>query len=527
VILEGLVDSLFSEWDKPDSPGCALGVIRDGRLIYARGYGMANLEYDVPITPKTVFRVASMSKQFTAACIALLVERGLISLDDDVRKYIPELPDYGYVVRVKHLIYHTSGIRDYLSLMSMACKRDEDYYTAEEALELLCRQRKLNFRPGNRFLYSNSNYFLLGVIVERVSGVSLRRFADENIFKPLGMVNTHFHDDHTMIVKNRAVGYSPKPGGGFRINETILDIVGDGGLFTTVEDLFIWDQNFYENRLDGGERLIKRMLTVGVLNNGGKLDYAFGLRIGSYRGLKTICHSGSFAGFRAQMIRFPEYRFTVICLANLSSINPTRLAKRVADIYLADIFKIPPLPKFIELPVKVARRWVGVFRGDDGFVCRVFIKDDQLLLEFLGRKFKLKAIAENHFRSVDSPIDLDVRFKREDDLLLMILRIDDRWPEIYRLIKPVSPTIHQLKEYVGEYFSDELNATYKLVLDGDKLYFKHKNAPRKPLSPTLRDEFVVGGFSIQFIRDDKGKVIGFTLNSRRARHLYFNKLMAK
>lgn len=522
---EELVDKIFEECDKPGSPGCALGVIWNGKLIYARGYGMANLDYDIPITPKTVFRIASVSKQFTATCIALLIERGLISMEDEVRKFIPELPEYGYPVKVKHLIYHTSGIRDYLDLMSMAYKRDEDYYTPEEALEMICRQKKLNFKPGSRFLYSNSNYFLLGVIVERASGISLRKFADENIFKPLGMKNTHFHDDHTMIVKNRAIGYSPRPDGGFRVNETSLDIVGDGGLFTTVEDLYIWDQNFYHNKLEGGRRLIRRILTVGTLNSGEKLDYAFGLRIGSYRGLRIVHHSGSFAGFRAQMIRFPEQKFTVICLANLSSINPTRLAKEVADIYLAEYLMKTVKIKFIELPVNILRGYVGVFRDENGFTCKTYIENNILTLEFYERKIKLKPTSKNKFKSIDSPIQLNVEFKRiDDEPLKLILRIEDRKPQIYKAIKPVTPTTSQLREYVGQYYSDELRVTYKIELENGELKFKHKNAPKKPLTPTIKDEFTVGYYTIKFIRDGEGKVSGFNLNTTRSRNVAFIKI---
>lgn len=486
---------------------------------------MANLEYDIPITPKTVFRIASVSKQFTATCIALLIERGLISLEDEVRKFIPELSKYNYPIKVKHLIYHTSGIRDYLDLMSMACKRDEDYYTAEEVLELICRQKKLNFKPGSQFLYSNSNYFLLGVIVERITGVSLRKFADENIFKPLGMNNTHFHDDHTMIVKNRAIGYSPRKSGGFRINETILDIVGDGGLFTTVEDLYRWDQNFYENKLDGGERLIRRMLTVGVLNNGEKLDYAFGLRISSYRGLKVVHHSGSFVGFRAQMMRFPNHKFTVICLANLSTINPTKLAKRIADIYLANLLKETIKIRLIELPIETIKSYIGFFRCEDGFTCKTYIENNILTLEIFKRKFKLKPISKSHFKSINSPIELDVKFEKQyEEPLKLILKIEDRKPQIYTAFKPITLPLNQLKEYTGTYYSDELKVTYKLELENGKLKFKHRNAPREPLTPTVKDEFTVKQYLIKFIRNSKGKIKGFTINTRRSRQVLFTKI---
>jgi CubicO group peptidase (beta-lactamase class C family) len=333
------VDKLFASWDKPDTPGCALGIIQDGRLIYARGYGMANLEYNIPITPKSIFRIGSTSKQFTAMCMALLEEEGKLSLDDSLRKFLPQMPEYAEEITIRHLIHHTSGIRDYLTLASIAGLREDDYFTDAEAVDLLARQKELNFTPGDQYLYSNSGYFLLSQIIKKAAGKSLREYADANIFQPLGMVNTHFHDDHTEIVKNRASGYAPKKGGGFVISMTTLPMTGDGGVFTSVEDLFLWDRNFYDNQLgNSGQALIEKVLKCGVLNNGKQLDYAFGLTIAKHKGLKLVGHGGGWAGFRADMIRFPEQKFSVICLANLSRFNPGVMARAVADIYLDGLY---------------------------------------------------------------------------------------------------------------------------------------------------------------------------------------------
>jgi len=203
------VDELFAKWDSTVSPGAALAIIKDGEIIYKRGYGMVNLEHNIPITTTSVFRIGSTSKQFTASCIAILSLQGKISLDDDIRKYVPELPRYERPITIRHLVHHTSGIRDYLTLAEIAALMDDHFYTPEDSVELLGRQKKLNFLPGEEHIYSNSGYFLMGVIVERESGKSLNDFAQEHIFKPLGMKDTHFHDDHTMVVKKRADGYSP------------------------------------------------------------------------------------------------------------------------------------------------------------------------------------------------------------------------------------------------------------------------------------------------------------------------------
>lgn len=334
------VDKIFASWDKLDSPGCSLGIIQEGRFIYERGYGMANLEYGIPLTSQSVFRIGSTSKQFTAMCIVLLEEEGKISLDDNLREYFPEMPDYAESITIRQLLHHTSGVRDYLTLMSLKGARDDDFYTDPEVVDMIARQKELNFAPGDEFLYSNSGYFLLAEIVKRVTGDSMRVYAEDKIFKPLGMTHTHFHDDHTQIVKSRASGYGRKKGGDFWINMTTLGMIGDGGVFTSVDDLLLWDQNFYDNKLGKADKsLIDKMLTPGVLKSGEKLDYAFGLGISEYKGLKMVSHGGSFVGFRADMIRFPEQKFSVIVLANLGNINPSRLAKQVADIYLADQFK--------------------------------------------------------------------------------------------------------------------------------------------------------------------------------------------
>jgi len=340
------VDALFAEWDKPDSPGCALAIIQDSEIIYQRSYGCADLEHDIPITPMSVFDIASTSKQFTATCIAILARQGKLSLDDEAEKHIPELPGYAHPITIRHLIHHTSGIRDYLTLMELAGMRYENEYPDEEVLDLICRQKELNFEPGEEYLYSNTGYLLLGEIVKRVSGKTLRTFADEGIFAPLGMKKTHFHDDFTEIVKDRAVGYSAKEDGGFRIDMSIFDVVGDGCVYTTVEDLYLWDQNFYHNSLGNyGHDLIAEISTPGRLNNGEKLNYAFGLVVEKYRGLDLLSHGGDWAGYRSELIRFPGQKFSVICLANLGEINPTRLAKQIAEIYLEKEFTEPAAEK--------------------------------------------------------------------------------------------------------------------------------------------------------------------------------------
>ncbi len=334
------VDKLFAAWDKTTTPGAALAIVKDGKIVYERGYGMAKLEDGIVNTPDKVFDIGSVSKQFTAACVGMLVREGKIRVQDDIRKYLPEMPAYEKPITVDHLLHHTSGLRDYGTLLELAgFREDADSPTVEEALEIVWRQEKLNYTPGEEYSYTNTGFFLLGQIVERVSGKSLNAFAQERIFKPLGMTKTLFQDDHTQIIKDRATGYTEGEGG-FKICMSNWDETGDGSVYTTVRDLYLWDQAFYTNVL--GKDLMDMLHTPGVLNSGRKIDYAWGLVVTEHKGLKVVRHSGSWAGFRAALVRFPEQRFSVIILANLDSIDPSGLAFKVADICLAGQAKKAP-----------------------------------------------------------------------------------------------------------------------------------------------------------------------------------------
>ena len=338
------VDAVFADYAGLDGPGCSLGVIRDGRLVHATGYGAANLDHGIANGPATIFRVGSVSKQFTAAAIALLTIRGELDLDAPVQRYIAEFPDYPDPPTIRHLVHHTSGVRDYIVLMALAGNRDEDFFTNQEVLDAINRQRELNFTPGADYLYSNAGYFLLGEIVARVSGRSLREFAETEFFGPLGMAQTHFHDDHNEIVPNRAIGYAPTgDGDGFRIHVTTLDMVGDGGIFTSIEEWVAWDRNLGEGTV-GGPEWVALMHERGVLNSGDTIPYAFGIAHGEHRGLATVGHGGAWVGYRAGMSRYPEAGYSFVALCNRSQIDPMVLIASTAEIYLEDSMEPPEQP---------------------------------------------------------------------------------------------------------------------------------------------------------------------------------------
>jgi CubicO group peptidase (beta-lactamase class C family) len=530
------VDRLFASWDKADSPGCALGVIKGGQFIYKRGYGMANLEYNLPLTPESIFRIGSTSKQFTAMCLLLLEEEGKLSLDDDIRRYLPEIPEYESPITIRHLLHHTSGIRDYLTLLSLAGERDDDFCVDGEVVELLARQKELNFKPGEEHLYSNSGYFLLSVIVKRVTGRSMQDYAQEKIFGPLKMSRTHFHDDHNMVVKNRASGYSPGNEGGFKICMTTLDMIGDGGIFTCVDDLLLWDRNFYHNTLGKGrQELIDRMLTPGTLNSGEKLDYALGLTVGDYRGLKMISHGGAFVGFRAEMIRYPEQRFSVIVLANLAAINPTVLARRVADIYLADLFPETPepageKPTFIDLPESLLKEKEGIYYdSQEDQALRIAFQEGSLYADTFSSRFRLRPVSRTLFRSENSRYSLSLEFEKPAGGKAALIKVkrEGEKTRIFEALPAEAPGLDGLKEYEGQYFSPELQAGYEIFLNEGELFLRHENPykeyPREPFVCLFKDRFQVASVGLRFSRNRRKEVVSFAMNAGRVRNIRFFK----
>ncbi len=525
------IDQLFAQWDKPDSPGCAFAVIKDGQVSYQRGYGTANLDFGIPISSKSVFNIASTSKQFTAMSIALLARQGRLSLDDDIRKYLPEIPPYQTAVTIRHLIYHTSGIREYSHLMQLAGIRFQDAVD-DEVFRIVARQKELNFKAGDEYLYSNSGYFLLAQIVKKASGKSLSEFAEENIFKPLGMVNTRFHNDNNEVVRNRATGYAARRDGGFAVEMTRFNHVGDGGLLTTIEDLALWDKIFSDAKW---QDLIRQFLTPGTLNSGKKINYAFGLDIETYRGLKVFGHGGAYNGFNADMIRFPDQRLTVVCLCNLSNIESGRLTRKVADIYLANEFtqsgpgetKLPDL-KVVQVTEKELAAVAGAyFNFANNNFRRLYLKDGKLFYSRGTSESELAPLGNNRFLMLNVPDRIEISFQspRPGAPLQMFTAANGEVFIVHVAVKAAEYTPPQLKEFTGTFQSSEIEATYYIDLKDDKLVLRRKNVDGDTtLVVQFDDAFsAVGTGSLRFTRDAKHQVSGFLLTTGRVRNLRFHK----
>ena len=336
------IDAIFSEFTAPGSPGCAVGLFQNGTIRYARGYGLASVEHAVPITPDSVFYAGSVSKQFTAFAAAAAIQDGVLSADDPIRKWLPELPPYADGITVRHLVHHTSGLRDYNTLLSIAGRRGDEAFDNPTVLRMTARQKELNFEPGTEYLYSNTGYTLLATIVERATKTPFAEFADRKLFAPLGMKVTHFHTDSGRLVTGRALAYT---GGqsALRLDTPVNERAGAGGLYTNIPDLLKWDENFYTAAVGGGA-LVEQVQTAARLKDGKPITYAWGLQIGAYRGQRIVEHSGSLGGYRAHTLRFPEQHTSFVALCNLASANAGGRLRRVADIVLKDRFASPPAP---------------------------------------------------------------------------------------------------------------------------------------------------------------------------------------
>lgn len=553
------VDSLFVRWDKSNSPGCSLGISQNGAVVYERGYGIANLEYGLAITPLSVFRPASITKQFTAMATLLLAQRGQLSLDDEVRKYVTELPDYGRPLTIRHLLTHTSGLRDAWQLSTLAEPQD---LKPDNALRLLGRQQALNSTPGTEFVYLNLGYWVLGRIVERVSGQSLRMFADANIFRPLGMTHTFYHDDPNSIVPNRAVGYEPAGAGSWEIpvqqwsidfpNASSLQVGGHTGLYTTARDLLIWEQNFADVRV-GTPELVAAMQTKWYSPGSDTNFYGLGVEVGQYRGLRTVYHGGSDPGYEAHVIRFPAHGLAIAVLCNAEGANPSVIVRRIADIYLEKSFLAPaasstpaalgapaPLPT-VSLSAEQLASKVGLYLDpSNAAMRRILVRDGKLMringaFADIGAGTELTPVSANRFLSPSGSTELEfvppvagrAQELREGPV--------GQKPVVFQQVNAFAPSSTELRAFAGEYVSPEIETRYTLAARESDLVIQIRGRADIVLRPIFADAFHGtapplriglgrGELLVKFKRDARGVVTGFTVNTIRVGDLRFNRI---
>jgi CubicO group peptidase (beta-lactamase class C family) len=530
------IDAIFKPYDKPAVPGCALGVFRDGRIAYARGYGWADLERRVPITTATLFDIGSTSKQFAAASIALLAEEHKLSFGDEVRKYIPELPDYGAPLTIDNLMRHTSGLRDYAGLLVLAGHSLEEVTTDSQALHLIVHQRHLNFPSGTRFSYSNTGYFLLSVIVQRVSGLSLSDFARTHIFLPLGMTHTAYRNHFDMLIPNRALGYAPaSTASGFRISMSNWEQTGDGSVQLSVDDALKWDENFYHPRV-GGQTMVDELQQRGTLSNGDSIGYGRGLFLDTYRGLRRVQHGGDWIGYHAAYARYPRQHTSVIVLCNSDGISPEGLDDRVADVVLAKQFSAPKSNATVAARTPTTQSGGrptatvagGYFASATGEVFRIVTHDSGLVVEFAGQSFPLHRQGPLEYRVAAFPISITFVADSANAARALWLHTGPSDSLEAQRFVPATPDAAELASYAGRYHSPELGVTWPITFDHGALVLGTTPSELMDISgklePAMQGTFTAGGGTLHFVRDATGRVTGMTLSASRMRGIEFDRL---
>ncbi|WP_247235573.1 serine hydrolase [Telluribacter sp. SYSU D00476] len=527
------IDSLFAEWNKPGKPGAAIGVVHQGKLIYAKGFGEADLETGAPNSPETVFHVASVSKQFTAYAIVLLAEQGKLSLNDDIRKYLPEVPDFGKTITIRHLLNHTSGLRDQWNLLAMSGRRLDDVITKDHIFNLIKRQKELNFEPGSTFTYCNTGYTLLAEIVSRISKQTFPDWMQQNVFKPLGMNSTLFYDNNERLVRGRAYSFHITPGvGTFSKSPLNYANVGATSLFTTVSDLARWIDNFRSPKV-GTPATMTQMLEKGRITKGDTLSYALGLFHNQYRGLSFYGHNGADAGFRSFLAYFPKEDYGFIILSNQAEFSPDRKGLELANLYLAPYLKEE---KKVEAPVAngnykfdstLFRTYAGSYELAEapGFVIKFRREGDRYFTQATGQS------EVEMFPSSDSTfflkvVEASVVFHRPKagPVNRITLRQNGNHPGTR--VQPVKEEIRQ-EQYVGKYYSPELETVYTIAREGETLKLIHVQHGEVPLRVLHRNRLQAPWWFVQnidLVRDSSDRIIGLRMNNGRVQNLWFQRL---
>lgn len=511
------IDSAFRRYT-PMSPGCALLVRKNARPYYSRSYGLASLELGVPIRQRTVFNIGSATKEFTAASVLLLAQAHELSLDDDIRKYVPELPDLGRAVTIRQLLTHTSGWRDYIQMLAWQGHYVRDYVSATDAMHVLERQRSLSFPPGTDFRYSNTGYFLMSLVVQRVSGKSLPEFARERIFEPLGMHDTRYVTDSRDVIHGVATGYEPAPGGGWREAMSDWDDIGAGGVYSTVEDLARWDDNFVVPSV-GGRALIDSLTAPEHLSNGVAIPYGLGLFVDSYAGRRRVWHNGIWAGYRAIFMRFPDDSLSIIALCNAADAASEALADAVAEVLLPS----PPRPSsrpLATLRVADAAELPGMYYSTASDQ-RVPIVADSGAIAIAGAPpTRLVPAGPRQFRLPTGSTVLEFQ-PRSGEATTMLSHNDGRVTRYSRVAPPLPR--EQFGQYAGRYRSDELETEWTIVVTDGKLLLRDSRGEDTPLQPVFRDGFAGIG-TIHFERDSAGSVNALTATTYGVNQLRFVRL---
>ena len=524
--LDSKMDAIFKKYNIRNGPGCAVAVIKDGSVIFKKGYGIGNLEYDIPITPATIFDIASVSKQFTGMAISTLIQEGKITLDDDIHKYLPEVPQFGKRITIRHLIHHISGIRDWPQTLNVAGWRWDEVFSFADIMRMVKYQKELDFEPGTRFSYSNTGYNLLASLVEKLSGLSFREWTDLHIFKPLEMNSSHFLDDYTKIIKNLAYSYSSRDAGFGKIPGA-LTAYGSSSLFTSVDDLCKWVIHF-QIAIAAKDSVYLRMLDDGVLTSGEKVHYGYGLGLGEDRGLTTISHTGGWAGYRTIIMNYPEEKLSFIILSNAGDFDPQMYSSAMATLFLKNKFKAEVTVKeniqgfpSVKVNPAILRKYTGTYQLGPGWAVTITLENDRLMTQANGEdKFPTDAKSDSTFWV--EAYGSSMTFVKDSSGKVNLLK--------YRSIQakkivPWKPDLGLLNQYIGTYYSEELATEYKIDLSKGNLSIHHMRLGDFNLlaDPTKEDQFSIPIGMFAFFKDEHGKIAGFRLSGGRVKNIRFDK----
>jgi CubicO group peptidase (beta-lactamase class C family) len=525
------IDSLFLEWNVPDHPGGSIAIMNDGKLEFSKGYGLASLEYLVPNTAETIFNTGSVSKQFTAMGIVLLDLQGKLSIEDDIKTYIPDIIKIEEDITIAQLMHHTSGLRSLHALFGLAGWRGDDSRTNEDLYRILKDQKELNFKPGDEFLYCNTGYMLMAKIIEEVTGEDFPVWIKKSVFEPLGMIHTYAEDNYRRVVTNNATSYYANQNNEFERAVEYWGYVGSGNVHSTATDLMLWHKNFYDPA-PGWEDTFQKMQTLDPLNNGEPNNYAYGIVIDKYKGISRIQHGGSIGGYRAFSCTFPDQKLSIAVLTNFSSSSVGRKVDLAANILLdiqedpAESFELN-IPEF-SLPVEKLEKFTSHYwNKESNYARKIYVEDDTL--RYFRSEYSISPLVpinENEFQMLGVQVDLKVKFQTgENGKKTMIVTINNDPPIYSESYQPFFPDQEELMKYTGEYFSPELKTSYFFTLDDEKLVVSHTRhgiIETKMLKKDIMEcQYPLN--MVKFERDRKGRITGFRATNGRVRNLWFEK----
>jgi len=501
------------------SPGCAVGISLDGRPVYERAFGMAEMEHNIPNTPQTVFESGSVAKQFTAAAIVLLSLDGKLGLDDPVKKYISELPDYGAPLTIRHLLNHTGGVRDWGSVLALTgYGRGDRVISQELAMDVIAHQHSLNFTPGAEYSYSNSGYTLLSTIVERVSKQSLPAFTEQRFFKPLGMSHTSWRDDYRRLVPGRAQAYVGPLSGPWRLEMPFMNVYGNGGMLTTVGDWLKWNAMLDSRSL--GAPLVEALETTGVLNDGRKITYALGIVVTNENGIRKVAHGGSTAGYQPFLSRYPDLKLSVAVMCNGASRNPSAMEREIFR-EIAGPFPAQTPPETIELKPEELQKYAALFREEKTHTPMRTVYENGVLRWEGGM---LRPLRDGAFQSGASRF----RFSLGKDGKPISAEIvtGDETPR-FAAEQDWSPTPAELQSFAGTWHSNEADASFTIEVDEGKAYLVQRPKTRRLLRPQYKDHFTIGSEMVIWFTREGGRITKLHVGASRMRDMPFERVGGK